>query len=320
MTLSLDSIPLGVFVAYIFIVGLMVGSFLNVVIYRLPKMLYQSWNDEAIAFLQAESTAQVAETLTPVDENRPTFNLAYPPSRCGHCGHRLKWYENIPLVSWCLQKAKCRACGGKISIRYPLVECLTGITSAYIAYRYGFSYQTAAAFLLNAVLICAFWIDWDTQLLPDDLMLPLIWAGLIINYLGVGFVPFSEAFWGAISGYLILWSVYWLFYLCFKKEGMGYGDFKLLSALGAWLGWLALPSILLIASLSGLLYGGVRALTGFRSPSEQVEAETASTQESKEAEEGHQWSRPLPFGPFLIVGGWIVWMAYPEAAHLFLHP
>ncbi len=319
MTLFSYSVPFSLFVAYIFIIGLMVGSFLNVVIYRFPKMLYQSWNDEAIAFLKDDPNSCLTESMSAVNETKKTFNLAYPGSHCGQCGHRLKWFENMPLISWCIQKAKCRACGGAISFRYPLVELLTGVTSAYIAYRYGASYQTAAAFLLNAVLICAFWIDWDTQLLPDDLTLPLVWAGLIVNYLGVGFVPFSEAFWGAISGYLILWSVYWLFYLCCKKEGMGYGDFKLLSALGAWLGWIALPAILLLASLSGLLYGLIRAVTGFRSPSEQVSSD--STNDLPHAKgEGHRWSRPLPFGPFLIAGGWIVWMVCPEAARLFLQP
>lgn len=308
-----SSLPPEILAAFAGVFGLVVGSFLNVVIYRLPKMMERGWKEEALAFLRATEPSSLKEAT---EENAPenaVFNLAYPPSRCGHCGHAIRWYENIPLLSWCIQKAKCSACSGAIAMRYPLVEALTGLSSAWIAYRYGWSIQTLACLAFNAVLMCAFWIDWDTQLLPDDLTLPLIWGGLILAQLGYGLVPFSEAFWGAVSGYGLLWTVYWVFYLLFKKEGMGFGDFKLLSALGAWLGWQALPTILLVASLSGLAYGVFRALTGLRSPSE---AQAVEHSEYVSGEEGHRWSKPLPFGPFLIAAGWLTWMVLPPTLFL----
>jgi leader peptidase (prepilin peptidase) / N-methyltransferase len=294
-------VPFNVFIALTFIFGLMIGSFLNVVIYRLPKMLERSWKTEALwflhesypSFLSAQGSKEA--TLPPAEP----FNLALPHSHCGHCGHAIKWYENIPLLSWCIQRARCTACKGKISLRYPLIECLTAITSAYIAQRYGWSLTTLGCLILNAMLICAFWIDWDTQLLPDSITLPLLWIGLFLSYINNGLVPFSESFWGCIAGYGLLWSVYWLFLLLFKKEGMGYGDFKLLAAFGAWMGYSVLPSIILLASLSGLAYALLRSLTGFSSPSEKK----IVTENSQE----YQWSKPLPFGPFLIIGGWIVW-------------
>lgn len=291
--------------------GVMVGSFLNVVIYRWPKMMELEWRDEVVAFLRERHPELLDISIrTPIENevSKEVFNLAVPRSRCSSCHHVLSWYENIPIISWCWLKGKCRSCRSAISPRYLLIEALTALTSGWIGYRYGFTPLAGAAFLFNAMLICAFWIDWDTQLLPDDLTIPLVWGGLVSAYLGFGFVPFPDAFWGAIAGYGILWMVFWIFYFIFKKEGMGYGDFKLLSALGAWLGWGALPAILLIASLAGLIYGVVRFLTGWSSPSEQIDTSGNVSTES----EAHRWSRPLPFGPFLIMAAWLVWIVLPS--------
>ncbi|MEM7468010.1 MAG: A24 family peptidase, partial [Pseudomonadota bacterium] len=217
------------------LVGLLVGSFLNVVIYRLPKMMENEWRSECMAILEPENESHAAS---------PRFNLITPASSCPKCGHNITALENIPVLSFVLQAGKCRACGTKISIRYPLVELLTGIAAGWCMVHFGFGVAAAWAICLTFGLIALSGIDIDTQLLPDDITLPLLWLGLIVNYFGV-FATLEDAVIGAIAGYMSLWSIFWLFKIVRGKEGMGYGDFKLLAMLGAWLGWEALPGIIL---------------------------------------------------------------------------
>ncbi|CAN5343212.1 A24 family peptidase [soil metagenome] len=249
------------------ILGLVVGSFLNVVIHRLPKMMERDWQLQA-----AEVRGEPAPDL-------PVVNLFKPRSRCPHCGHMITALENIPVVSWVALRGRCSACKAPISIRYPAVELFTCIVSALIAWKYGATVQTAGALLLAWALIAAAFIDADTQLLPDDITLPLLWLGLLFN-LGAVYVPLPEAVIGAVAGYLVLWSIYWVFRLLTGKEGMGYGDFKLLAALGAWLGWQMLPAIVLLSSVVGAVIGV--ALMVFAR---------------------HGRDKAMPFGPYLAGAG-----------------
>ncbi len=248
--------------------GLMVGSFLNVVIHRLPRMLDREWREQC---------AWLEERQLPASE---PYNLSRPRSACPHCGHAITWYENIPLLSWLFLRGRCAECGAAISPRYPLVEALTGILFGIAAWHWGFGMQTFAAWVLLAFLIALSFIDLDTHLLPDNLTLPLAWIGLLVNMQAGGFVPLDEAVSGAVLGYLSLWSVYHLFRLLTGKEGMGFGDFKLLAALGAWMGWKMLLPIVLAASLSGAVAG--IALISLA---------------------GHDRAKPIPFGPWLVLGG-----------------
>lgn len=227
---------------YVFFLGLCVGSFLNVVVHRLPLMLERRWQAEAAA-LRGE----------PVPE-WPRLNLLSPRSRCPHCGHAISALENIPVLSWLVLRGRCRACRAPIGIRYPLVELGTALLSLLVFLALGPSAKMLAALGLTWALVALALIDLDTQLLPDDITLPLLWAGLLINLRGT-FAPLPAAVIGAAAGYLSLWSVYWLFRLATGREGMGYGDFKLMAALGAWLGWLALPLILLLSSVLGAVVG-----------------------------------------------------------------
>ena len=247
--------------------GLLVGSFLNVVIHRLPKMLEQSWADECSA-LRGEEPAE-----------RPKYNLVVPRSACPACRHQITALENIPVVSWLLLRGKCSSCKVKISGRYPLIEIVAALLALAAAYRFGPTPQAVAVIGLLWVLLALTAIDIDTQLLPDNLTLPLLWAGLIVNSFGL-FIPLSTALWGAILGYLVLWSVYWAFKLVTGKEGMGYGDFKLLAALGAWLGWQMLPVIILLSSVVGAIVG--ISLIVLR---------------------GRDRNIPIPFGPYLAGAG-----------------
>ena len=249
------------------VVGLCVGSFLNVVIHRLPKMLERRWRADC-----ADLGGQ------PVPDE-PAYNLVVPRSACPACGHRISAVENIPLVSWLALSGRCRACKVRISARYPLVELLGGILAAAAIWRFGATAQGVAACALLWTLLALTFVDIDTQYLPDDLTLPLLWGGLVANLAGL-FVPLQEAVVGAIAGYLVLWSIYWLFKLIRGKEGMGYGDFKLLAALGAWLGWKALPLIVLLSSVVGAVVG--IALILFKGRDHQV---------------------PLAFGPYLAAAG-----------------
>jgi leader peptidase (prepilin peptidase)/N-methyltransferase len=257
------------------VLGLLVGSFLNVVIHRLPLILERGWKRDS------------AEMLGVPVELPPAIGIATPRSRCPSCGHAIRWYENIPLASWVWLRGRCSACGARISARYPVVELLTALLFAAIGWR--FPGQPIALLWCGfaAVLVALAAIDWDTTLLPDSLTLPLLWAGLIAAALGWT-LPLPTAVWGAVAGYLSLWSVYWLFKLTTGKEGMGFGDFKLLAALGAWLGTLMIVPIVLGASLLGAVIGIVMKSSGA-------------------LREG----RFVPFGPFLAGAGMVVLLAGP---------
>lgn len=251
------------------VLGLMVGSFLNVVIHRLPQMMERDW------------AAQCAELRGEAPESQAPLSLARPRSRCPKCGHSISALENIPLVSWLLLRGKCRGCGTPISFRYPLTEAATGVLFAYCAWQFGFGPAAMGAMLLVAASIALTGIDFDTQLLPDDITLPLLWTGLAFNYFNV-FASLHNAVAGAMLGYLALWSVYWAFKLATGKEGMGYGDFKLLGALGAWFGWQMLPLIILLSSLVGAVVG-ISLMVFAR----------------------HGRNVPIPFGPYLAAAGLI---------------
>ena len=226
--------------------GLLVGSFLNVVIHRIPKMMEATWRQEARELLDQPAPKGEAEP--------PIFNLVTPGSHCPHCNHRIRWYENVPVVSWALLKGRCSGCKAAISQRYPIIELLTALVAGLCAWRFG--YDTWLIFMLygSFTLLALAVIDLDTTLLPDDLTYPLLWAGLLAAVLGISPVSLSDAVIGAMAGYLALWSLYWVFKLLTGKEGMGYGDFKLLAALGAWLGWQYLPVVVLLSSVVGLVF------------------------------------------------------------------
>ena len=252
------------------------GSFLNVVIYRLPEMMRREWNSQCKELLEMNQ----GEEFLGYEKSQP-FNLAVPRSRCPNCNHDIRAHENIPVISYVFLRGRCSSCKNSISARYPLLELVTGLLSGYIAYVFGFSATTLTLLILTWTLIALTMIDFDHQLLPDSMTLPLLWLGLIINSQGL-ITDLSSAFWGAVMGYLSLWSVYWAFKLVTGKEGMGYGDFKLLAALGAWIGWQMLPLIILLSSLVGAIIGV--ALIALK---------------------GRDHSQPMPFGPFLAIAGWI---------------
>jgi leader peptidase (prepilin peptidase)/N-methyltransferase len=258
-----------VFAACALVFGLLIGSFLNVVIHRLPLMMEREWKLQC-----AELAEQTAPTFEPL-------SLVAPRSRCPHCGHLISALENIPILSYLLQKGACKGCGKGISLRYPIVEALTGLLFGYAAWRFGFGLAAAGAMLFAAAMITLTFIDADTQLLPDDITLPLLWAGLLINLNGT-FTSLGQAVTGAAAGYLVLWSVYWLFKLATGKEGMGYGDFKLLAAIGAWFGWQLLPLVILLSSLVGAVVGIAMIVLA-----------------------KHGRNVPIPFGPYLAVAGLI---------------
>lgn len=258
------------FVLCALLIGLLVGSFLNVVIFRLPKMMQRDWREQAREILELPGEPETA-----------TFNLVLPNSQCPHCAHEIKPWENIPVISYLFLRGKCSSCKAPISLRYPLIELTCGLLSAYIAWHFGFTWQAGAMLLLTWGLLAMSLIDADHQLLPDSLVLPLLWLGLIANSFGL-FTSLEDALWGAIAGYLSLWSVYWLFKLITGKEGMGYGDFKLLAMLGAWGGWQVLPLTILLSSLVGAVLGLIM-----------LRLRNAET------------STPIPFGPYLAIAGWI---------------
>ena len=257
------------------LLGLIVGSFLNVVILRLPVMLRARWDCECRDHLG------LAETP---DRTGARFNLAVPASHCPACGGRIRVWENIPLLSWWLLRGRCAHCAAPISLRYPLVEALSGLLSALAVWHFGLGAQALAALVLIWILIALAFIDLDHQLLPDDLTLPLLWLGLLISLEGL-FIPLEDAVWGAVAGYGSLWLLFHGFRLLTGKEGMGRGDFKLFAALGAWMGWQALPLIALLGSAAGIVLAVLAERMGNR-----------------------QAGAPIPFGPFLAVGGWITLM------------
>ncbi len=234
--------------------GLLVGSFLNVVIHRLPRMLERRWAQEVAAH-QAQGPVDV------VPDEDPHYNLVHPRSACPACGHVLRWYENIPVASWLLLRGRCSACRHRIGLRYPLVELATAALFGFAAARWGVGGAGAAWAAFGSALLALALIDWDSTLLPDDLTLPLMWGGLLASAQGWTGVPLEVAVWGAVAGYLFLWTVFHGFRLLTGKEGMGYGDFKLLAALGAWFGWPALIPLVLMSSILGAFAGGLMKVT-----------------------------------------------------------
>jgi leader peptidase (prepilin peptidase)/N-methyltransferase len=261
------------FYGAILFLGLSVGSFLNVVAYRLPLMMERDWKIDCHEFLE----------LAPpeVEQRLSTLNLARPSSACPNCGHNLRAWENIPVLSYLFLKARCSSCGTKISVQYPVVELITGLASICVAYNFGVTLQTLAAVLFTWVLLALTLIDLKKQLLPDTMTLPLLWLGIFFSFFDL-FADLKSSVIGAMAGYLILWSVYHLFKLLTRKEGMGYGDFKLLAALGAWAGYGYLPQIILVSSVVGSIAGITMLVIG---------------------KTKHQ--QPIPFGPYLAVAGWI---------------
>jgi len=259
-----------VFVGMAWVLGLIVGSFLNVLVWRLPKMLVREWR------------AQAQEILgLPADPVGPAYNLMHPNSRCPHCSQPIRPWENIPVLSYLMLKGRCARCREPISARYPFTELACALLSAIVAWHFGFGWQAGAVMLLSWGLLAMSLIDVDHQLLPDVLVLPLLWLGLVLNSGGL-LATLPDALWGAVIGYISLWMVFWVFKVITGKDGMGYGDFKLLALLGAWGGWQILPMTLLIASLLGV-FAGLVLMRLRKSPA----------------------SLPMPFGPCLAIAGWI---------------
>ncbi len=290
----------GLGIALASLLGLLVGSFLNVVIHRLPRMLEQRWARECDQYLaqQAGEKASVeadagAEAHGQLGASSPSeeapFNLVRPGSRCPHCGHAIRWQHNVPVFGWLWLRGRCPDCSGRISVRYPLVELAGAAIFGFAAWRWGLTPAGAAWAGFGACLLVLALIDWDTTLLPDDLTLPLVWAGLIASAMGWTAVPLPTALWGAVAGYLFLWTVYQAFRLFTGQEGMGHGDFKLLAALGAWFGWPALIPLVLISSVLGAIAGGLMKVTI-----------------------GLVEGQYVQFGPWLAVAGFVAMAAGPE--------
>ena len=266
----------GFFYAAVAIFALLAGSFLNVVIFRLPVMMDRAWRRECREMLASEPVGAA--------DPHEHLSLALPPSSCPRCGHRIRPWENVPLLSYLVLRGRCSACRQRISVRYPLVELLSAVLSIAVAWRFGPHATTPLALLFTWSLVALAVIDLDHHLLPDSICLPLLWAGLLLNSAGI-FVPLAQSVWGAAIGYGCLWSVYWAFRLATGKEGMGYGDFKLLAALGAWLGWKALPLVVIVSSALGAGIGVALILLRRRDR-----------------------NAPIPFGPFLALAGWFALM------------
>jgi leader peptidase (prepilin peptidase) / N-methyltransferase len=300
-------------VGIVFAISLLVGSFLNVVIHRVPIMLDREWkaqakeilaggNDQAVGSSQnvasASGSGPTAYSLQPTASS--PYNLFVPRSACPSCGAMIRAWQNVPVVSYLFLKGKCANCGAKISARYPLVELFTAVFSAAVAWKFGFTWYTAAALVLTWTLIALTFIDFDTQLLPDNMTLPLMWVGLLIS-LGITIPEFGlpvdtrSSIIGAVAGYLSLWSIYHLFKLLTGKEGMGYGDFKLFAALGAWLGWQMLPLIILLSAFTGAVVGITLIVV-----------------------RGRDRNIPIPFGPYLAAAGWIALMWGDTLVHSYL--
>lgn len=282
--------------------GLIVGSFLNVVILRLPRIMEAQWREDC-AELQASAEVGGIRALgadsAPADDpgaapKARRLGLAWPPSSCPHCGYRIAPWDNIPVLSWLLLRGRCRACHGAISMRYPIVEALTALLAVLVIWQFGPTWQGAAALVLTFGLIALAFIDFDTQLLPDSITLPLLWLGLLLSLNGM-FATSTEAIIGAAVGFLALWLVFHAFRLLTGKEGMGRGDFKLLAMFGAWFGWQAVPQIILLSAVPGALFGIGLIATG--------------RQES---------AQPMPYGPFLAIAGWIALMWGPGLTDAYL--
>jgi len=272
-----------VFIGLSVIFGLLIGSFLNVVIHRLPKMMELEWHNNCL------------ELQGKIIQNENKYNLSHPRSACPNCGHKITAIENIPIISYIfLLKGKCSGCKNSISIRYPLIEALTGLLIGLASWKFGYTSITLFSWILIFSLISLTFIDFDTQILPDDITLPLLWLGLLFN-LNNGFTDLKSSLIGAMAGYLILWSIYWLFKLLTGKEGMGYGDFKLLAAIGAWFGWQLLPAVILLSSILGAVIG--ISLIVYTKRGREV---------------------PMPFGPFLAIGGIVALFFGPYLANFYL--
>jgi len=275
------------------IIGLLIGSFLNVVIYRLPVMLERDWHEQCVEFLEEEAVDKV--TLPKKEETQKRFDLISPSSHCPKCNHKIRAWENIPVFSYLLLGRKCHQCHTPIPFRYPFVELLTGVLSFVVAWHFGFNEQAAAALFLTWTLIALSFIDYDTQLLPDVITIPMVWVGLLLS-LGVVYVDPATSIIGACAGYLSLWCVFQLFKLITGKEGMGFGDFKLLAVLGAWFGWKMLPVIILLSSFAGAVIGISLILL---------------KQQNKD--------KPIPFGPYLAIAGWIAMLYGDELIDYYVH-
>lgn len=259
------------FYSVVFVLSLIVGSFLNVVIHRLPIMMERGWKREFQSYFTPDE----------IDEDAEPYNLVKPDSTCPKCGHTIRWYENIPVISWLVLGRKCSNCKTPISARYPTVELMTALLSLWVAYHFGFGWQAAIGILATWFLVAMTCIDLDKMLLPDQLTLPFLWIGLLASTVPVFNDPSSSII-GAAAGYLCLWSLFWAFKLLTGKEGMGYGDFKLLAALGALLGWQQLPVIILMSSFVGAIIGITMIVA-----------------------KGQDKSQPIPFGPYLAIAGWL---------------
>jgi leader peptidase (prepilin peptidase)/N-methyltransferase len=286
MLQTLESTPV-FFYTTVVVLGLVIGSFLNVVIHRLPVVLKNNWSRQCRELLEPDHDEN--------DATKQPYNLLRPGSHCPACGHRIRAIENIPVVSYIFLKGRCAACHSRIPPRYPIIEIATAILSVFAALHFGYTLQTAAALAFTWMIIPLCVIDYDEQLLPDCITLPLLWAGLALSLANI-FIDSQASIIGAMSGYLCLWVVYHLFKLATGKEGMGYGDFKLLAAIGAWVGWQALPVVILFSSVVG-------AITGI----------------SLIVVKGRQRSQPIPFGPFLASAGWITLLWGQDILNLYLH-
>ena len=262
------------FYSFIFLIGITVGSFLNVVIFRLPLILQNEWRQQCHEFLELEDKKNIEK-----------LSLSSPASTCPECQHKIRFWENIPVISYLILKGKCSSCGTRISIQYPIIEIVTALLSVIVSMHFGVSWQTVAALFLTWSLISLTMIDFHTQLLPDNITLPLLWLGIIVSMPGL-FSDLQSSVIGAIAGYLILWLVFHTFRILTGKEGMGFGDFKLLAALGAWMGWQFLPQIIILSSLVGVIIG-ISMMIFLK----------------------HDRNIPIPFGPYLAIAGWIalVW-------------
>ena len=275
------------------VLGLLIGSSLNVIIYRMPIILKREWKQQCREFLESDDPSPEEKKHSVKYE---VFNLLKPGSHCPHCNHKIKPWENIPFISYLTLGGKCSYCRAKISLRYPSVELISGILSALVAFTFGATWLTLSLLIFTWSLVVLTLIDVYHQLLPDDITIPLLWLGLLVNTLDLGFgVAIDDAVIGAIAGYLVLWIFFWVFKLITGKEGMGYGDFKLLAALGAWMGWQSLLPIIILSSVVGAVSGIIMIITL-----------------------GRDNSLPMPFGPYLSGAGFIMLIWGPEISALYI--
>ena len=280
------------FISFVAVFSLAVGSFLNVVIHRLPIIMQSTWREQCTEFLAAENSS--TEDSAATEEKNEKYNLLIPRSACPKCGHQITALENIPVISYLFLRGRCSDCGAAISMRYPAVELTTAILSVITALHFGYSLQALAALGFTWALIPLFLIDFDHQILPDSITLPLLWSGLLLSLFNL-FVDSHTSIIGAVAGYLSLWTIFHVFKLLTGKEGMGYGDFKLLGALGAWVGWQSLPVVILFSSVVGAAIGITLILF-----------------------KGRDHSQPMPFGPFLAAAGWMTLLWGNDIIRLYL--